>query len=428
MKKIDVSNLKGVFDYVGKEEIIRNKIKATLKNNFEKYGYSPVETPALYNYDILAYKYDDDAEILNEMYTLTDQGKRHLALRYDLTMPFCKLIANTKELRLPFKRYEIGKVFRNGPVKTGRNREFYQCDVDVVGLDNRYIELEEMQLVVDTFKELNIDINIKWNNRKLMSGLLEYLQINSIEKSIQILDKMEKITHEELIKEFQKININEEKAEELLKLFSMNIEQYNEKFKDTDNTLIKEGLSEINEINKNIPKLHLEENTTFTPTLARGLSIYTGIVFEFFDKKQRLTCSLGGGGRYNKIITEFIDDGTAYPAVGLSFGLEPIYAILKETMMTIKQVDVYVVPMNTEIECLSLARELRNNNIKVEVELKQRKIKKSFEYASKENIKYVLVVGENEIKEGKYTLKNMDKQEQQLLTIDEVIKELKSNN
>lgn len=427
MKKTDVGNLKGVFDYIGKEEIIRNKIRTILKNNFEKYGYSPAETSTLYNYDLLAYKYDDDAEILNEMYTLTDQGKRHLALRYDLTMPFCKLIANAKDLRLPFKRYEIGKVFRNGPVKAGRNREFYQCDVDVVGLDDRYIELELMHLVVDTFKELNIDINIKWNNRKLMSGLLEYLQITNVEKSIQILDKMEKITHEELITEFQKINITKDKSEELLKLFSMNIEQYNEKFKDTDNTLIKEGLSEINEINNNIPKLKLEENTTFTPTLARGLSIYTGIVFEFFDKKQQLTCSLGGGGRYNKIITEFINDGTTYPAVGLSFGLEPIYTILKETMNTLNQIELYIVPMNTEIECLSIARELRNNNIKVEVELKQRKIKKCFEYASKENIKYVLVVGENEITEGKYTLKNMDKRNQQLLTIDEVINEIKNN-
>ena len=133
---INTQNLKGTTDYYGKDQLIRNKITDTLKETFIKYNYQPLDSTVLYNYDILAYKYKDDAEILNEMYTLTDQGNRHLGLRYDLTIPFCKFIANQKDLRLPLKRYEIGKVFRDGPVKLGRAREFYQCDVDACGTES----------------------------------------------------------------------------------------------------------------------------------------------------------------------------------------------------------------------------------------------------------------------------------------------------
>ena len=176
MKRVDTQNLKGVNDYLGTEQRIRNKIISVLQETFEHYGYEPLDSSILYNYDVLAYKYSDEAEILKEIYTLRDQGDRKLALRYDLTIPFCKVIANKKDLRLPLRRYEIGKVFRNGPVKLGRCREFYQCDIDVVGIDGTTIEVEQMMLVINVFKKLDIDIVIKWNNRKLMSGLINYVE------------------------------------------------------------------------------------------------------------------------------------------------------------------------------------------------------------------------------------------------------------
>ena len=135
-------NLKGTDDFLPNEQSIRNKIINTLRNHFESYGYMPLETPILNYYDLLASKYSNDAEILSEIYKLKDQEDRNLGLRYDLTVPFCKVIGLNKDLRMPFRRYEIGKVFRNGPVKLGRTREFYQCDVDVVGIDNRLIEAE----------------------------------------------------------------------------------------------------------------------------------------------------------------------------------------------------------------------------------------------------------------------------------------------
>ena len=429
MKEIKIQNLKGTTDYLPEEQILRDKITNILKSTFEVYGYMPIKTPILNQYDLLSYKYDEDAEILNETYKLTDQGERKLGLRYDLTIPFCKVIALNKELRMPFKRYEIGKVFRNGPVKLGRMREFYQCDVDVVGINSRMIEIEQLIMVKKSFDKLGIDILIKWNNRKLMSGLITYAGISSdlIDKVISIIDHMEKITRSDMIREFNKINIDNNKAEEILNLFNLSLDEYNTKFKDTDNELIKEGLDEINEINDLINKYNLESNTVFSPTLARGLSIYTGIVFEFFDKKMRITSSLGGGGRYDKIITDFIDDGNIYPACGLSFGLEPIYAILKEEITDKSIIDVLIIPMDTEVECMNIATILRDNDIKVMVEMNKRKLKKSFEFANKTNIKYVIVVGDAEIKESKYSLKNMLDGTQELLSIDEIIKRVKNN-
>lgn len=429
MKEIKIQNLKGTTDYLPEEQVLRDKITNILKSIFEVYGYMPIKTPILNQYDLLSYKYDEDAEILNETYKLTDQGNRKLGLRYDLTIPFCKVIALNKDLRMPFKRYEIGKVFRNGPVKLGRMREFYQCDVDVVGITSRMIEIEQLIMVKKAFDKLGIDILIKWNNRKLMSGLITYAGISSdlIDKVISIIDHMEKITRSDMIREFNKINIDNNKAEEILNLFNLSLDEYNAKFKDTDNELIKEGLDEINEINDLINKYNLESNTVFSPTLARGLSIYTGIVFEFFDKKMRITSSLGGGGRYDKIITDFIDDGNIYPACGLSFGLEPIYAILKEEIANNSLVDVLIIPMDTEVESMSIATTLRDNGIKVMVEMNKKKLKKSFEFANKTNIKYVIVVGDAEIKENKYTLKDMESGTQELLSVAEIISTIKNN-
>ena len=420
--KINTQNLKGTTDYYGKDQLIRNKITDTLKETFIKYNYQPLDSTVLYNYDILAYKYKDGAEILNEMYTLTDQGNRRLGLRYDLTIPFCKFIANQKDLRLPLKRYEIGKVFRNGPVKTGRCREFYQCDVDVVGISGQVIEAEQMQMVVDIFTKLGIDINIKWNNRKLMSIIIEDSNISKdkVEEVIGIIDKIEKISRQDFIKELSKIEIDEETANKLLDNFNKSLADYIETYENDERVVACEAIQEIKTLSSYIEKLNLSDNTTFTPTLARGLSIYTSTVFEFFDKKERLTCSLGGGGRYDKIITDFIDDGNIYPAVGLSFGLEPIYTIIKDEMSSDNLIDAYIIPMGTEVESLMLARNLRQNNINVIVEMNNRKLKKCFEYASKENIKYVIVVGSDEIQENMYTIKDMTTSEQLKLPYNEL--------
>ena len=403
-------NLKGTDDFLPNEQSIRNKIINTLRNHFESYGYLPIETPILNYYDLLAYKYSDDAEILSEIYKLKDQGDRNLGLRYDLTVPFCKVIGLNKDLRMPFRRYEIGKVFRNGPVKLGRTREFYQCDVDVVGIDNRLIEAEQILMAINGYKKLGIDILVKYNNRKLMSGLILESGIDeeNISSVIGVIDKMEKISLEELITNLEKLSISKDKINKLLEYFKYSLEDYINIFKDSNNSYIKEGLDEIIELNNYLKELNIIDDCIFTPTLARGLTIYTGVVFEFYDKEKRITSAIGAGGRYNKIITDFMDNGNSYPAVGLSFGLEPIYAILKENKNNEKLIDIYLVPLDTNIETLKLATTLRENNIKVLIEMNKKKVSKCFEYAESMNINYISIIGSNEIESGVLRVKNME--------------------
>ena len=413
-RKIELKNVKGTYDYLPNEQRIRNFINETLKEIFEKYGYQPLETPIICYYDLLAGKYDESNDLLNEIYKLTDQGKRKLGLRYDLTVPFAKCITITKDLRLPFKRYEIGKVFRDGPVKTGRDREFIQCDVDVVGIQGQMIEAELISLFIEGYNKLGIDVIVKYNSRNLMSGLIIEQGISSdlVSNVITIIDKLDKIKEEELLKEFNNLNINNEKANNLLNIFKLDLNQLNEKYQNTNNELIKKGLSELNELESYIKEY--KDNIKFVATLARGQEYYTGNVFEVYSKNNELSCSLGGGGRYDNMITDFIGDGNKYPAVGISFGLSTIYEILKnkEQFKNRSLIDIYIIPMNTKKESLVLANKLRNLGYKVDIEMNDKKLKKSFEYANKENIPYVIVLGEDEIKNNYFNIKNMETGEQ----------------
>ena len=424
----ELKNVKGTFDFLPEEQVVRNQIIETLKRNFVKYGYLPLETPILNEFDLLKYKYQDGAEILHEIYKLTDQGKRNLGLRYDLTVPFCKVIGLNKDLQMPFRRYEIGRVFRDGPVKLGRTREFYQCDVDVVGIDGRYIEVEQMQMVLKIFAELGIDVVIKWNNRKLMVGILEMLGYDKLQFDtiISIIDRIEKISLKEIVAEFEKIGIDENGSYKILEMFSKTLQEYKMMNTGVNIQNFNEGLCECLEVQNLIDALGIDKKTLFSPKLARGLGIYTGTIFEFFDTQKRITSSLGGGGRYNKIITEFMDNGIDYPAVGLSFGLEPIYAIMSREK---KQsfVDVLIVPMDTQVECLKFAEKLRNIGAKTIVDFSGKKVKKAFEYANKTNVKFVMVVGENEINSGMFSIKDMTNGEQQSFKIEDILNFVKLN-
>ena len=401
-RKVELKNVKGTYDYLPNEQKIRNFINDTLKNVFEKYGYQPLETPIICYYDLLAGKYDESNDLLNEIYKLTDQGNRKLGLRYDLTVPFAKCITITKDLRLPFKRYEIGKVFRDGPVKTGRDREFIQCDVDVVGITGQMIEAELISLFIEGYNKLGIDVAVRYNSRKLMSGLIIEQGINEsiVSNVITIIDKLDKIDEKELLKEFNNLNINSEKALKLLNIFKLNLVNLNKMYQNTNNNLIKEGLNELVELESYLEEY--KDNIKFVATLARGQEYYTGNVFEVYSKNNELSCSLGGGGRYDNMITDFIN-------VGISFGLSTIFEILKkrEEFNSKSLIDIYIIPMNTKKQSLSLANKLRNLGYKVDLEMNDKKVKKCFEYANKENIPYVIVLGEDEINNKYFNLKNM---------------------
>lgn len=405
-----IKNIKGSNDFLPKEQIIRNKIIKCLTEVFESYGYLPIETTTICYYDLLASKYAGGAEILKEVYKLSDQGDRSLALRYDLTVPFAKVISMNKDLNLPFKRYEIGKVYRDGPVKLGRCREFYQCDVDVCGIEGTFVEAELFSLAVLCYKRLGIDIYIEWNNRKFLSGLIMECGIGSeyVSRVILSVDKLAKIGEDGVRRELEELNIDNSKLDKLFNYFKLDINDLRDTFSGSSNEILNEGIKEVYELNDYLIKLGLNE-CRFTPYLARGLEIYTGTVWEVFDLEQRVTCAIGGGGRYDKIITNFIDDGNSYPAVGMSFGLVPIYEILTKNDSTSDKTlyDLYVIPMDTNVYSLKFANVLRNRGIKVIVEMNKKKVKKCFEWANKNNIPYVVVIGEDEVNSGILNVKDM---------------------
>jgi histidine--tRNA ligase len=407
-----IQNVKGGYDFLPKEQKIRNYINEVLKETFMEYGYGSIETPILCYLDMLVDKYDENNDLLKEIYKLSDQGGRELGLRYDLTVPFAKFIAlNKNNISMPFKRYEIAKVFRDGPVKVGRDREFTQCDADVVGIEGQFIEAELLSLYINAFKKLGIDIIIKYNNRNLMRGLIKETGVSEeqISKVITILDKMNKITEAELRTYLIEIAIENEQIDKLLMLFKMDVDKIKDMLKDSTNEELTLGIKEIDTLKGYIEKLGYSEICKVDLTLARGQDYYTGNVFEVYDKSGYLTSSIGGGGRYDKMVTEYINDGEVYPAVGISFGLTSIYEILKtrDDFKNTSDIKFYIIPMGVDMEALSLANTLRSYGYNVDVEMKGRKLKKSLDFANRENIPYVIIVGEDEVKSGKVTVKDM---------------------
>ena len=406
-----IQNVKGGYDFLPNEQKIRNYINNTIIKNFELYGFKSIETPILCYYDMLSDKYDENNDILKEIYRLKDQGNRDLGLRYDLTVPFAKFITlNKNKITFPFKRYEIAKVFRDGPVKVGRDREFIQCDADVVGIEGQLIEAELLTLYIKTFQELGINIYIKYNNRKLMTGLIleSGIKENLIQEVTTILDKKDKISKEELTGMLENLNINKRNITKLDKLFNMALKELNNKYNKSKNILIKEGLEEVYTLYSYLSNLNICNICIFDITLVRGQNYYTGNVFEVYDKERRVKGSIGGGGRYDKMITEFISDGKEYPTVGISFGLSSIYEITKDKFNeSNSSTDIYIIPMSTESKCLNIANKLRDNGYKVEIEMNNRKLKKSLDYVNKQKIRYAIIIGSKEIETGKITIKDM---------------------
>ena len=407
-----IANVKGGYDFLPQEQKVRNYINGVLKETFEEYGFKSIETPILCYYDMLADKYDENNDILKEIYKLKDQGNRQLGLRYDLTVPFAKFIAiNKNNISFPFKRYEIAKVFRDGPVKIGRDREFTQCDCDVVGIEGEYIEAELLSLFVTGYKKLGIDVNIKYNSRKLMTGLiLESKVDNELVPSVTtILDKMDKYTMDEINDFLRELSLTEEMINNINKYFSMDLDSLKKLFKDTTNEYITKGIEEVDNLTNYLKGIGISDNTEFSISLARGQNYYTGNVFEVYERTGKIKCAIGSGGRYDTIIGNFIDDGNKYPAVGISFGLTSLYELLKDSDMfkDKSDTDIFIIPMDTNTESLIVANKLRRLGYNVEIEMNKRKLKKSMEYASKEKIKYVIILGEDEVNNKSFNIKNM---------------------
>lgn len=409
---MDYQNVRGTQDFLPQQETVRRKIRRTLEDTFMLYGCKPLETPILNYTELMASKYAGGAEILQEMYTLTDRGERDLALRYDLTIPFAKVVAMNPSIAMPFKRYEIGKVFRDGPIKAGRFREFTQCDVDIVGVESQAAEAELMMMAIDAFEKLDVSVQIQYNNRKLLSGLLQVFEVpeDATNRVILILDKMEKIDRATLMKELTELTLSSVTLRKIESFLDANPTlSYFENYS-VQNESIAQGVTEVRELMDYLQALQIESSCLFNPFLARGLEIYTGTIYELFLADGTIKSSIGSGGRYDNAIGGLIGTNQSFSTVGISFGLDVIYTafeLANKIEQNPREIDVYIIPLNTEKQALQLATALRKTGQRVEVELSGKKLRKAMDKANRENVGKVIVLGDNEVIANKVAIKDM---------------------
>jgi len=426
-ENFELMNARGVRDFLPEEALARQKAMDTIRSVFEAYGYSPLETPAIEREDVLTAKFTGGAEIMNEIFKVEDQGGRELALRYDLTVPLSKVVGMNPNLPKPFKRYQMQPVWRDGPVKLGRFREFMQCDADIVGTKSMLADAEILAIAAEVFDRLGLSVVIKVNNRKLMNGILDYAGIkeNKME-AILAIDKLEKFGTEAVEKELAENGIGKKETEAVLKV--MSVKGRNDEILEKLGTMLKsdegkEGTKELKELLGYCETMDVE--VKLDVSLARGLEYYTGPVYEVFLKSSKISSSVAGGGRYDKMIGMFIGRGE-YPATGISFGVEPIFEALKEKGIAAPKTNtqVLVIPIGTLKEALPIARKLRGQGIRTEIDIMDRGISANLNYANSLGIPYVVFFGNEEMKQNKVKLRDMKSGKEKLIEAEKAGQEI----
>ena len=424
---MELQTAKGVRDIPPEEKTLKNQVVNALTEVFELYGFAPLETPMLERYETLAAKFaaGEASDALKETFTFMDQGDRKLGLRFDLTVPLARFMAMNPMLKMPFKRYEIGQVFRDGPIKLGRYREFWQCDVDTIGSNSMLADAEIVAVVDSVFKKLNLDIVIKINNRKVLNGILEQVGITDKENAIIAIDKLDKMGKEGVSKELQERGFSKKQIEAVFTLIRENITIAELKSKLTSEEG-KVGIEQLEELFSYLKAMSIA-SAQFDVSLARGLAYYTGTVFEARLKSGPINSSVAGGGRWDNMIGNFMGGDKEIPAVGIAFGLEPIMDTLRleKKIQNKPSAQVYVIPINTIVESLSTVQELRASGISANFCLGKKGVSKNLEYASTLKIPYALIIGEDELKKKKVLLRDMNDGTEQLLAVKDVVKKLK---
>lgn len=453
---IKTSIPKGTRDFTPQETTKREYIFQTIKNVYKKYGFVPIETPAMENLSTLMGKYGEEGDRL--IFKILNSGDFMAkippavpkeessakfasmickkALRYDLTVPFARyVVQHRNELIFPFKRYQIQPVWRADNPQKGRYREFYQCDADVIGSDSLLNESELVQIIDEVFDNFNLAVEIKINNRKILSGIAEVIgeedKLNDITVAI---DKIEKIGLDKVIDELKAKGLTETSISELKPILLLGGSNDEKVFELKE--LLKgsitgtDGINEIIELLEYVKTLEIGTPVTFDLTLARGLDYYTGTIFEVVAKDSKMG-SICGGGRYDDLTGIFgLKDVSG---VGISFGAERIYDVLLEKSLFPGKIQANSTLLFTNFGeeearyCLKLLKKLRNMGISAELYPDNAKMKKQMNYADKKNIPYVAIIGPDEMQSGVITVKNMKTGEQQTMSFDELQQYLNAN-
>lgn len=447
---------KGTRDFLPAEVAKRNYIFSTIRTAFEKYGYAPIETPSFELSSTLLGKYGEEGDRL--IFKILNSGEKvrkadlealkegnlarfsnslaEKALRYDLTVPFARFVVQYQnEISFPFKRYQIQPVWRADRPQHGRYQEFYQCDADVVGSDSLLYEIEFVQLFDEVLTNLGIpDFSIKINNRKILSGIAEVCgESDNIITITVAIDKLDKIGVDGVVEELKNKGISDAAIDKIRPLFDLhggNMEQLEKMQEYLQSSVIgKEGIAELKYVLDQLERLGLSKaKVEFDVTLARGLNYYTGAIFEVKANGVKMG-SICGGGRYDDLTGIFgMKDMSG---VGISFGADRIYDILTELNLFPASVDnsLELLFLNfgekEQLYCLQLLKDVRANDIASEIYPTDAKLKKQMKYANDRSVKYVAIVGEEEMKNELVLLKNMETGDQEEMSIDEVIALLK---
>ncbi len=446
---------KGTRDFSPEVSAKRNYIFDTVKNIYKQFGYKQIETPAMENLSVLTGKYGDEGDkllfkILNSGNFLKKVSDKELSerntgkitklisekgLRYDLTVPFARyVVQHQNDITFPFKRFQIQPVWRADRPQKGRYREFYQCDADIVGSDSLINELEIVQMIDKVFSKLNLKVTVKINNRKLLAALAERTDyVDKFTEMTVAIDKLDKIGHEKVLGELQNIGFSEEALKIIEPVLQINgnydeqMQYIKEHLGETESG--KKGIQEIEKLFAYLNLFDFKNKVELDISLARGLNYYTGAIFEVVSDEVQIG-SVCGGGRYDDLTGVFgLKDVSG---VGISFGADRIYDVLEhlnrfpENIMASVKIMFVNFGEKEEAYCLPFLNKIREKGIAAELYPEPAKMKKQMKYANANNIPFVALAGENEIKENKLTLKNMQTGNQELLSIDEIIRQLKN--
>lgn len=439
---------KGTRDF-GPQEMLRRKyIFNTIERVFQKYGFLPLETPAMENLETLTGKYGEEGDRLifkilkrgAELERALEDKSKGLAaeaLRYDLTVPFARyVVQNQNEITFPFKRYQIQPVWRADRPQKGRYREFYQCDADMIGSNSLLNEVELVLLIMEVFEGLGLQVQIRINNRKLLTGLSQLFRVQDrLVEFVTILDKFDKIEMG-VIEEYRKAGFSIESVERIAEFLGnlaplsegeANLETLRRGFEVQGIEIGIQGLREIDEVAKGVMVAMDLDRAPLTVdlALARGLDYYTGAIFEVKANEGTLQSSISGGGRYDDLTGVFGLKGMS--GVGISFGADRIYDVLLETGKFPAELggSTQLLFANfgeaEAMHCLKLLRQVREAGIAAELYPDKAKMAKQFKYADDKGIPFVAILGENELKQGSITVKDMKSGEQKAVNQNELI-------
>ena len=436
MKIIKPQTLKGFRDFLPEDMRLREYVINTFKEVFERYGYEPLETPALEYSKLMLGISGEEAE--TQFFRFKDRGGRDVMLKFEVMVPMCRVVAQYKDkIVFPFKRYQIQRCWRAEKPQKGRLREFTQCDADTIGTSSMTADAEFIQMGIEVMKEFGFKNFITLiNNRKFLAGLAKFVKIDPsfIYRICMSIDKLRKIGIEQVRKEMIKksglepakvdqvltIITTKEKGRQLIKTFKKKMAKIPE---------AQEGLSEIEEIFDYLDTAGVEEKYyRFDPTIARGLAHYTGPIWEV-EVIEGGVGSMAGCGRYDDVIGSYLGGQEKIPATGGSFGIERMMAVLKSRKMaklpkSYAKVLITIFDKNLTDESIKMAVQLRKNKIPTVLYPEPIRLDKQIKYADRRSIPWVIILGPNEMKAKKVTLKNLQTGQQETITADQTIKKL----